>query len=284
MSERRPYSYVLLRYRHDTLAGEFGNVGVVLHASETGFLGVRTRGTAGARLAQMFPTMNKPAFRTSLQAIRRGVEALSTADGGGLLGKLGDAAAFARRALPNDDSSFVWGPIGSGVTQDPQKTLDTLYDRFVGQYDPELVETRRDDSAVWKPVHDLLVARQIADKLQPKTIHAVISVDFDHAWKNGAWHVYQPLSFDLASDDHIKDKAAKWAGYMLSLKGADEAFKLHFVVGPPQGSQRREAYKRALDVLSLPDGDAEIVDVSAATSLVDRIEAAMRAEEMVESA
>jgi hypothetical protein len=32
------------------------------------------------------------------------------------------------------------------------------------------------------------------------------------------------------------------------------------------------------------DGDADIVDVSAATSLVDRIEAAMRAEEMVESA
>ena len=89
----------------------------------------------------MFPTMNKPAFRTSLQAIRRGVEALSTADGGGLLGKLGDAAAFARRALPNDDSSFVWGPMGSGVTQDPQQTLDTLYDRFVGQYDPELVES-----------------------------------------------------------------------------------------------------------------------------------------------
>ena len=31
MMGRRPYTYVLLRYRHDPLAGEFANVGVVVH-------------------------------------------------------------------------------------------------------------------------------------------------------------------------------------------------------------------------------------------------------------
>lgn len=276
MSERQPYTYVLLRYRHDPLAGEFANVGVVLHAPRARFLGARTRTSAG-RLTKIFPDMDAHAFKSGLHSIERGVEKLAAQDGGDLLSGLGDASGFAYRALPQDDSSFVWGPVGSGLTSDPELTLATLFGRFVAKYDRKVRSSARDDAHVWRPVHDLLVARDIADRLRPKALSSpVAQVEFDHAWKNGAWHVYQPLSFDLASDEHIRDKAAKWAGYLLSLERAEEAFQPHFIVGAPRNAQLADAYRRALQVLRLPKPDAEIVDVADARGLVDRLEAELR--------
>ena len=112
MSERQPYTYVLLRYRHDPLAGEFANVGVLLHAPRTLFLDARMRAKAGSRLGRMFPGMSRGAFRSAMRAIEQTLGVLANGDGGGLLSGLGDAGAFARRALPTDDSSFVWGPRG----------------------------------------------------------------------------------------------------------------------------------------------------------------------------
>ena len=84
MNERQPYTYVLLRYRHDPLAGEFANVGVVLHAARGRFLAAKLRTTAGPRLTKMFPAMSVRAFRAGLQSIDRGIEKLALRDGGGL--------------------------------------------------------------------------------------------------------------------------------------------------------------------------------------------------------
>jgi hypothetical protein len=280
MSERQPYTYVLLRYRHDPLAGEFANVGVVLHAPRGRFLAAKLRATAGPRLTRMFPAMSVRAFRTGLQSIERGIAKLASRDGGDLLSTLGDASMLARRVLPVDDSSFVWDPVGSGLSVDPAQTLAKLYERFVTQFDARPKGSAHDDATVWRPVHDLLVARDIADRLSPKTISsAADQVEFEHAWKNGAWHVYQPLSFDLSTDDHIRDKAAKWAGHLLGLSGADEDFRPHFIVGPPSSSAMRDAYERALDLLRLPEAGAEVVEVSEAAGLVDRIAEAVRAHE-----
>ena len=49
---------------------------------------------------------------------------LAKEEAGGLLTSLGDAAAFAQRALPSEDTSFVWSPVGSGVTADATATLE----------------------------------------------------------------------------------------------------------------------------------------------------------------
>jgi hypothetical protein len=278
MNERQPYTYVLLRYRHDPLAGEFANVGVLVHAPKGGFLRAAVRPRAGPRLHRMFPGMSRPDFHAAMHSIERSIEALADQDGGDLLSSLGDASAFARRALPADDSSFFWGPVGSGLTADPERTLARLYARFVTQYDAAAAGQALDDTAVWRPVQDLLAARRIADRLQPKVIRSSVgSVAFEHAWKNGAWHVYQPVSFDLASDDHIQAKAVKWAGNLLILRDAEEPFETHFIVGAPRDTRLGDAYRRALDALRLPRPDAEIVDEGAIEGLVDRLASELRA-------
>jgi len=280
MTERRPYTYVLLRYRHDPLAGEFANVGIVLHDAKSGFLGVRVRKTLG-RLSAMFPGINGEALKGTLRSVQRGVQRLSKQEASGLLTSLADASKFAQRALPIDDSSFVWGPIGSGLSADPAQTLDKLYARFVSRYD-EKTKANRDDAAVWKPVRDLLVERQIEDRLQAITIRSPLDhVEFDHAWKNGAWHCYQPLSFDLLSGESIRDKASKWAGQLLALENASEAFQPHFVVGAPSNPRLYDDYTKALAILQLGPGKPEVIEEAEISALVDRIETEIKDHEAV---
>lgn len=149
MIDRMAYTYVLLRYRHDSLSGEFANVGVVLHAPQAHFLGAHLRKTVG-RLGKMFPDLNRAALMDGLRAVERGLTRLHKTEASGLLTKLRDADSFARLILPPDDSSLIWSDIGSGVTRSPEETLDKLYNRFVARYD-EPGRVVRDDAAVWRP-------------------------------------------------------------------------------------------------------------------------------------
>lgn len=283
MTDRRPYTYVILRYRHDPLSGEFANVGVLLHQGAAGFLEAKIRSTLGPRLTKMFPSLDTDSLKSGLQSISRRVSKLGVREGGDMLSSLNDASGFAKKVLPQDDTSFVWSPVGSGITDDPRRTLDKLYSRFVAQYDGK-AKAPRVDADVWRPVRDLLLARNIADRLQPKVIRSPVDqVEFDHAWKNGAWHCYQPLSFDLSSSDNIREKAARWAGHMLALSDSDELFRPHFIVGPPSNPQLEVAYEKAVALLKRSPGAPEVLEESSAEVLVDRIEDQLRAHDRVEA-
>jgi hypothetical protein len=273
---RRAYTYVLLRYRHDALAGEFANVGVVLHEPMSGFLGAQVRHTLG-RLAKMFPDLDAEPLKAALRSLERAVNDLARSEGGDLLATLTDAGALARSVMPTDDTSFVWGPIGSGVTEDPAETLQRLYRRFVGRYD-ERQTHHRDDAAVWKPVRDRLAERNLADRLQPKTITSLVDrVEFEHAWENGAWHCYQPLSFDLANEENIRDKARRWAGHMLALGGASDPFRPYFFVGSPSDLALVPAYRAAIGILKLSPCEPRVIEEAGIDDLVSQIEDEIRA-------
>lgn len=271
MRDGKTYTYVLLRYRHDPLAGEVANVGVVVHCAATGFLGIKVRRTIG-RLSKMFPDMEKADLMSGLLAVQRGVSRLRDRDVTGMFVSDSDAAKFARAALPDDDSSLIWSPMGSGITQDANETLDKLYIRFVGHYD-EAMRAGRDDAAVWQPVRDRLVERNLAERLQPKVIVSPIDqVEFDHAWKNGAWHCYQPLSFDLASGDSIREKAARWSGHMTGLSRAPEKVRPHFIVGSPSNDALSDDYRRAIDLLRASALTPNVFEETQVDALIELIQ------------
>lgn len=275
MTTRAAYTYVLLRYRHDPLAGEFANVGVVLHSPGRHFLGSRIRRTVG-RLGKMFPDMERGSLMDGLRSIERGLSKLQRSEGSGLLTDLSDAVSFARRVLPPDDSSLIWSDLGSGVTQDPATTLEKLYHRFVSRYD-EPVRSARDDAAVWQPVRERLAERKLIDRLQPKTISSAIDeVEFQHAWKNGAWHCYQPLSFDLTTGEGIREKAARWSGHMTGLSRAAEAIRPHFIVGPPEDPRLADDYRRAIELLRASALEPRVYEEAEVDALVNTIEQEMR--------
>jgi hypothetical protein len=278
MKDSQPYSYTVLKYVHDVVTGEFANVGIILFVPTNNSLRVRVRTSIG-RLRTLFPDLSREAFTRAMHAIDRSVSTLARSlEQEGLIKSEGDAVAMASRALPTDDSSLRWSsPAGTGLTDDISKTLDRLFERFVTRYDTHTTHRRSDDD-IWRPIRQKLVDRNLSGFLEEKTIRGdVDEIVFKHAWKNGLWHVYEPVSFDLADADGIKSKAREWLGHLSAVTGSTEEFKPHFIVGAPGSRELRGAYEAALRILQKATTNPEIFEENQVDDLVSKIEDEVRA-------
>jgi hypothetical protein len=278
MTGKSAYSYTILRYVHDVLTGEFVNVGVILFAPKTGAFKFKTRTTIG-RLRGVFPDLEKASFVSAMRTMRRGLQQIAKDEGSaGFLVSDGDAASVARKAVTQDDSSLQLSPCGTGLTEDAEKALNRLYDRFVARYDVHN-RNRRSDDDVWRPVRQKLEERDLAQRLQEKSIGgSVDDIVFKHAWKNGQWHVYEPVSFDLADADGIKAKAREWLGHLSAVVagGTAEQFKPHFIVGAPQNPALIDAFQTAIAILQKAPNNPEVFEENQIDALVAQIEDEVR--------
>ena len=279
---KRRYTYTVLRYVHDPLTAEFVNVGLVVHFPESShgptILKTRARKTIG-RIRNMFYDLDRASFSTTMGAIDNALKKLADhLAGEGMIVSEGDARTFAERVLPSDDSSLQWSPVGSGIADDPEKTFQRLYKRLVAAYDVRVAHGRSDED-IWKPVRLRLDERSLGMILEPKTIFGRDDkIEFQHAWKNGAWHVYQPVSLDLADADGIYNKVHRWLGHLTSvMPDAAEEIHPYFIVGAPSDPALEPAYRRALKILKKSPREVEVFEESEIDVLVDRIEEEVRA-------
>ncbi|WP_292334742.1 hypothetical protein [Mesorhizobium sp.] len=117
-----------------------------------------------------------------------------------------------------------------------------------------MLPNRRSDEDIWRPVRVMLEQHAVPVEFSEKTIVGrTDEISFKRAWKNGHWHAYEPLSFDLADAEGIKDKARRWRGHLEAVhEGTSEDLKLNFIVGAPQSAELIPAYQNAIKIL----GDA----------------------------
>jgi hypothetical protein len=278
MNEKHQYSYIVLRYVHDVVTSEFINVGVVMYVPSQSRVMAKTRHTI-ARLRGVFPDLDRPAFTMMMAGVRRGFRRvakhkLKTP----LFNWQETLPSIVREAVPVDDSSLQWSPLGTGLTDNPQLTFANLYERFVSRYDTS-AKHRRTDDEVWRPVLMKLEEKHLARHLTEKVIAgSVDDVTFKHAWKNGMWNVYEPVSFDLADEDGIKRKAREWRGHLAAVvdDGQVEPFKPHFLVGAPTDTRLTGAYQTAKEILRRAPNSPEIFEEGQIDELVAQIEDEMR--------
>jgi Protein of unknown function (DUF3037) len=123
---RRPFSYAILRVVPRVERGECFNAGVVLYCRQLSFLGVKV-GLDERRLAVLAPDASAADVRAHLDALVR-VAA-------------GDPDGEAIAALPASER-FGWlvapsstiiqpSPVHTGLSDDPQATLDALFAELV---------------------------------------------------------------------------------------------------------------------------------------------------------
>lgn len=268
MSARIAYTYVVLRYVHDTTTGEFVNVGVALHAPESRYLGALCRTTYG-RLNKVFPSLNAEHFKALMRHVQGEFERLGERMREQLpLENAQSVVDYARAVLPQDDSSLQWSPAGSGRTVDPAMTLERLFERMVMQYETAGARERRNEDDVWRHFKRTLESRHLLRYFEPRTIAVEDDeVEFRHTWKNGVVHCLEPISFDLASPDSIKEKAHRWLGRMTSIAASPERFRMYFLVGAPQDESLMRAYENALRVL----GKARVEQTIISETEADRL-------------
>jgi len=261
---RLPYSYSILRYVHDVATGEFLNVGVVVTSPEAPFVRAKFKSTFG-RIKGAFPTVDSEVFKARMRKLQTAFDQI----GSGEIGRSWSKEELkienvVHLVLRQDDSSLQWSPPGSGLSSSAADALNSLFARFVTKFDVEVQSERRKDDDVWREFRYELEKRNVLFHLEEKVIEvADDSIKFQHAWKNGAWHCYEPLSFDLASDSSIREKAHRWVGHMLSVQEAKEDFQVYFLVGKPESSKLQGAYEKAISILKKAPGGSVVEEADA---------------------
>ena len=272
MKNQYSYTYTVLRYVHDVTSGEFVNVGVALHAPQAHYLSALCRTTYG-RLNKVFPGVNAEHFKALMRHIQNSFEERGERLSSELqLTSPSGVLEIAQSVLPKDDSSLQWSPSGSGRTDDPAQALEKLFNRMVMRYEDKQASSNRTDDDVWRHFKKDLEGQQILQYFQPKTISVQDDeIEFQHSWKNGKWHCLEPISFDMATADSIRDKAHRWMGQLASVQGAADPFKVYLLIGAPQQESLQPAFLRAMSMLQRIPGEKEIVLEKDALGLAARI-------------
>lgn len=282
MKNRYTYSYSILRYVHDVATSEFINIGVAVYCPERGFFKVRCRSTVG-RVSQVFPNLNVKGFRFLMKTITTKFNALTEtiSDKLEFSEQKDNLELLLKSVTPTDDSALVWSSISSGLTADPQKTVDDLYLRYVTKYEPKHAQHKRSDDDVWRHFKKELENRKIEDFFTEKTIEGhVDEVKFKSAWKNGAWHCVEPLSFDLSMAESLKEKARNFLGHITSVSDSSESFKIYLLVAKPTDHTLDGAFARAMQILEKLPADKEIYTEDQTDILLDKLKSKIDAHEL----
>lgn len=267
------YQFSVLRYVHDTVTQEFVNIGVAVFAPGVGFL--RARCTENyARISRMFLRIDGTQYRQIAHYIESQVSAQSKRFDSSLQFEPAPRLdTLLAEILPRDDSAFRFSDVGVGTSIDPRKALDDLYHRHVEQY---LAAERptRDDEEVWRVFREPLDRKNanIAGLLKPKRIVApLFEYEFKRAWRNGVWHLYEPVSFDLVEEYSVLDKANRWLGRGENLSESDEPFRMYLLLGEPRDPAMRSAFRKARNILNKIPVEKEFILESDRDSFADEL-------------
>ncbi len=253
-----PYTYSVIRYAHDPGTGEVLNIGIMLCAPTLRLIETRFE-YRYERLSEAFVGFDGDHYRRSIRHFGRVVDILRerleaphlfevwniTADVGSIIGEI----------WPDQDLSFQVSAVMAGITDDPKKTIDGLFQRMVtSQYSYERGEKRSDDE-VWTFYQEPLIERKVVRKLRPTTLATKeVEIRFDHAFKN----------------------ATRWLGSAFALKDSRELDTLYVLLGPPLLEQHRLAYEKAKSLLNKMPIKHELIEEDAADDFADYIASYMK--------
>jgi hypothetical protein len=246
------YTYAIVRYRHDPAAGEMLNIGVLLYAPARRYFGLRLE-QHFKRLSEAFAGFDGEQYRRTVRQFEQAIGRLWNDLTEGIPGMFDlppDVGSLVAQVWPDQDLSFSIGPMLAGVTDNPEQTMEAIYRRMVlDQYERPIVENRTDED-VWSRYYRPLPI-EVKKALHEKTIETPdYELKFPHAFKNGQWHLLQPVTLDYTQNVNLQEKASRWLGRSVLLRDNQEIAKLYLLLGAPRQEDHRNAYNRAKNILN----------------------------------
>jgi hypothetical protein len=229
----KKYQYQLVRYIHDRATLEFVNVGIILFEPDSKFLKSQFINRFG-RISQFFSDVSGHYLLATLRNFEKEINIISKR-GQELFFPYKNISEITNTILPKDDSALVCSEVFYGLDVNIDSALSDLYNRLVNKYQLDEGPDNLDDKYVWKNVYKKYFDKyNITHNLRSFSIRTPHdTIQFDRAWKNGTWHCYQALSFDLKRIESIKNKVYKWSGILNELSNSKEDLYIHFLtVGP----------------------------------------------------
>lgn len=273
-----PFSFAVIRYVHDRGAGESLNVGVVLFSKDSAFLSAKVD-IHFERLSTTFRGFTGDHYRRVRGEFLQAVTDLARDIGAKRLLQSDDqdVADVIRRVWPDRDLSFSLGPTRSGLTVDPERELELLFDRMVlSQIAIKQNPEHRTDDDVWRSYQQKFSGSVRAALKPTRIVTADVTVDFERSFKNERWHAIQPLSLDYKRDDTIQRRATEWVGLATGLEQAKDLGTVYFLLGAPSHEGHQKAYERAKSLLHKIHLRHEIVEEPDAASFAGELEDYMK--------
>lgn len=223
------YQYQIVRYIHDRVTSEFVNVGVVIFQEDRKFIKSKFI-SKYSRISQFFSNFNGHHLIATLKQFEREIERISSTSSE-LFFEYKNITDITNSILPKDDSALECSEIFYSLDLNLDVALKDLFNRLVIKYITENDKEVIDDKHVWKNLYKNYFDKfEITKNLKS---HSVVTnndiLEFDKSWKNGVWHCYQPISFDLKKVDSIKNKVYKWSGILSELENSNEELKIYFL-------------------------------------------------------
>jgi hypothetical protein len=273
------FTYRILRYVHDPVAGETLNIGVILFAPGAPYLGVVVD-THYERLSKTFSGFDGENFRQILRRLEVAVSRFRQTNLDVLpLTRLPETVdQITRQIWPDEDLSFTMGPTLAGVAEEhPEEELCDIFDRFVLSQYPRDEKQRRTDEEVWNVYKRPLADRALTPMLRPKGISTRdFQITFDYAFRNDNWHVLQPISLDVVRPESMQRKAAQWLGYCTELRSSQDLARVYLLLGEPQLRAHKTAYEKAKNILNKIPVKHEIVEERDAEQFADHLRTYMK--------
>lgn len=252
---KTPFEYSVLHYIHDLVTEEFLNIGIALYSKEKRFFAVRFL-TRYSRLTEAFPGVEGDFYREYIGGLERRFEKLSreinTPQANFKYELPEKISQILSSVLPTDDSSIVFDAPKVGIADDIEAVFNELYTRLVEKYLQKPKEFTRSDEDVWSLYSKPLRSKNIIARLAPHVVKTPNdNLEFDYAYKNGRWSLFQPISLDLKSADSIKKKARLWLGNQMVLKQSEDVVGLYLLLGKPSQDDPilTKAYENAKEIL-----------------------------------
>ena len=266
------YQYQILRYRHDVATEEFVNVGLVYFDPNTRYLKAKMV-KKYSRISRFFGEVSGDFLVRNFKALENEFNRL-----GKNMNQELDSKTFksveevTASVLPPNDNALSFSKSFKGWHVSHENSFAELYDCLIGQYSDETSEQRHDDAFAWKKIYKHFFDEQ--DVTKQLTEHHVKTesdvIEFDHAAKNGVWHCFQPISFDLKKTGDIKEKIYRWSGIVNELKSADEPLNLYLLSLMPDDAALRKMIEQKLTI-EQPNLKVRIIEEQDAAALVQEV-------------
>lgn len=255
------FEYQILRYMPDRVTGEFVNLGIALASVNDQKVSVRFIQKPG-RISDVFSGVNTKYLVKVIQSIKADLERVNTQQNNQLhLEPFKSLSELTNKFLPKDNSALFFTSVENTLDVNIDAAADYLFSRIVTIQATEEEREVKQDKEVWSKMYKTYFEKQgVTSHLKQHTLKTKFSErPFEHAWKNGVWHYFEPVNFNLSRPESIKNKVHKWIGEIDELTTADEKSKLYLLTKLSEQHTDLNVYVK--DYLSSKSGKQVSVEV-----------------------
>jgi hypothetical protein len=280
------YQYALVKYVHNAASGECVNVGVILFAPEQKRIIVEFN-QRYSRISTFFQgAFNGGHYRSMVRHLDREFKSQERKLEGdnGYFGTVRETPngleIILRSVLPEDSTTFQWGPVYGGIVEDVEKRFRSLFEEFIIRHETKSVRESREEYQIWSDFEERLSHRALSRAVHPLKIETrEYQYEFKGSFTNGKLNVLEPVSFDLIDRKSIIEKANTWVGRLATL-GRKTDFMFNGILAPPSFQGRITEFDRAIGILRSQENVKRLIvegnDQGDTEALLNEIQAASK--------